>query len=149
MAGKQKKQLLRFFGDLDERRQQSLLEYAEFLFEQTEQKSRTMTEHTITPRVMTESTISAQSMTKPAITPAAMTEPTILPRPAGETVVGAIKRLSASYTMLDKHYMLHELSSLMGQHMLQGRETGEVINEIESVFKTQFQAFMKKQEQED
>lgn len=116
MSGNQQKQLLAFFEGLDDHRQAALLEYAEFLFERSEKIQLPMG------------------------------EPSLIPRPESETVVGAIKRLSASYEMLDKQYMLHELSSLMAQHMLQGRPSPEVIDDIEAVFEAQYQVLLKKQE---
>jgi len=56
------------------------------------------------------------------------------PRPQQESVVGAIKRLSAGYPMLDKSKILHETSALMSQHVLQGRDAKEVIDELEGMF---------------
>lgn len=61
-------------------------------------------------------------------------EPEIIPRPETETVVGAIKRLSLSYPMLDKKHMLHEVSGLMAEHVMKGRPAIEVIDELEIVF---------------
>lgn len=55
-------------------------------------------------------------------------------RPVEETVILAIKRLSNTYPMLDKDKMLHEISGLMAQHMLHGREASEVIDELEEIF---------------
>lgn len=55
-----------------------------------------------------------------------------------ESVVAALKRLSASYPMLDKSIMLNETSSLMTQHIMQGREKTEVIAELEAVFAEQY-----------
>jgi hypothetical protein len=61
-------------------------------------------------------------------------EPEQIPRPPQESVVGAIKRLSRSYFMLDRARMLNDTSSLMGVHVLQGRRAGEVIDELEALF---------------
>ncbi len=116
MADNQQKQLIKYFSGLDEERQRALLEYAGYLYERSEKK------------------------------PTVLSEPNIIPRPEQETVVGAIKRLSACYDMLDKQTMLHELSGLMAQHMLQGRPADEVITEIESVFTTKYQILLDKQE---
>lgn len=66
-------------------------------------------------------------------------KPVSIPRPAEETVVGAIKRLSATYPMLDKDHMLHEISGYMAQHMLQGRPAVEVIDDLEAAFRTHFE----------
>jgi hypothetical protein len=55
-------------------------------------------------------------------------------RPADESVVAAIKRLSAVYHMVDRSKMLHETSALMAQHIMQGREAGAVIDDLELLF---------------
>lgn len=65
-------------------------------------------------------------------------EPVPIPRPAKESVVGAIKRLSKSYSMLDKSSVLNETSSLMAQHIMQGRSATDVIDELERVFHAQY-----------
>lgn len=61
-------------------------------------------------------------------------EPEPLPRPQRESVVGAIKRLSRSYHMLDRSAMLNETSSLMAAHIINGRPAEDVIDELESLF---------------
>lgn len=61
-------------------------------------------------------------------------EPQAIPRPEEETVIKAMKRLSTTYPMLDKARLLNETSMLMSQHMLQGREAREVIDDLEAVF---------------
>lgn len=60
-------------------------------------------------------------------------------RPAQESVVAAIKRLSASYHMLDRSKMLHETSGLMSEHLMQGRPANEVIDELEALFRRHYQ----------
>jgi len=62
-------------------------------------------------------------------------------RPAEESVVAAIKRLSHTYPMLDRQALLHETSSFMMQHMMQGREAVEVIDEMEIYFLRQYEQF--------
>ncbi len=56
------------------------------------------------------------------------------PRPPEESVIAAIKRLSESYPMLDRATMLNNTSTLMAQHVLQGRPAPEIIDELEQVF---------------
>lgn len=73
--------------------------------------------------------------------PEPLLEPQILPRPRNESVVAAIKRLAKSYPMLEKKRMLDETSQLMSQHILQGREAVEVIDELEIVFLRHYNAF--------
>lgn len=67
--------------------------------------------------------------------PAPVPEPEAIPRPEQESVVKAIKRLSRTYPMLDKSKMLNETSALMTQHVIQGRDVMEVIDELEAVFR--------------
>ncbi len=69
----------------------------------------------------------------------AIPEPEPIPRPAEERVVAAVKRLSKTYFMLDKSKMLGATSDLVTQHILQGREAAEVIDELEQVFSDQYQ----------
>jgi hypothetical protein len=64
------------------------------------------------------------------------------PRPPVESVVGAIKRLSATYPMLDKAKLLNETSALMSQHILQGRAASAVIDELERTFLTHYQRLL-------
>ncbi len=71
--------------------------------------------------------------------PAVPAEPVVIPRPAQETVVKAIRRLSATYPMLDRGKMLSETSTLMSQHVLGGREAAEVIDELERLFQAHFE----------
>lgn len=61
-------------------------------------------------------------------------EPAPVPRPQAESVVGAIKRLSRQYYMLDRSAMLNDTSTLMGAHVLQGRPADAVIDELEALF---------------
>lgn len=65
--------------------------------------------------------------------------PKLSERPAQESVVAAIKRLSASYHMLDRSKMLHETSALMTEHLMQGRPAPEVIDELEALFRRHYQ----------
>ena len=55
-------------------------------------------------------------------------------RPADESVVAGIKRLSEVYHMVDRSKILHETSALMAEHMMQGRAASEVIDDVESLF---------------
>ncbi len=65
-------------------------------------------------------------------------QPLDLPRPDNETVIAAIKRLSANYPMLDKDKLLHETSGLMTRHMLHGQDASEVIDELEVIFRQHY-----------
>lgn len=71
--------------------------------------------------------------------PSVPTEPLTIPRPTQETVVKAIRRLSATYPMLDRGKILTETSTLMSQHVLGGREAAEVIDDLERLFQEHFE----------
>lgn len=77
--------------------------------------------------------------------PSAPTEPVAIPRPPGESVVKAIKRLAATYPMLDRGKMLNETSALMTQNVLGGREATLVIDDLEALFQAQFEIYRKAQ----
>ena len=78
--------------------------------------------------------------------PAAATEPVAIARPDEESVVKAIKRLAATYPMLDRGKMLNETSTLMTQNILGGRHTGDVIDDLEALFRMQFEAHRNSQD---
>ena len=99
------KKLLHIFKSLSREQQQSLFDFAEFL-----------TSRASVP------------------TDQAIDEPLTLPRPAQESVVKAIKRLMATYPMLDRSKLLHETSHYMTLHVMQGKPVGEVIDELEALF---------------
>jgi hypothetical protein len=76
-------------------------------------------------------------------------EPDRIPRPPDESVVGAIKRLSRSYYMLDRSAMLNDTSSLMGAHVLQGRPAKDVIDELEALFARYYTKYREEQESKE
>ena len=99
------KQLAELFERLPEAEQKSLLDFAEFLAERA----------------------------GPVASPHPQ-EPLDIPRPEEENVVAAMKRLRETYPMIDTSKLLHEASSLMGEHMMQGRPAPEVIDDLEQLF---------------
>lgn len=102
--------LLEAFRRLPEGERRSLRDFAEFL--------------------------AARAGGAPAAAPA---QPLDIPRPAEETVVRAIKRLRATYPMLDARQLLHETSRCMSQHVVQGCSAVEVIDELELVFSRHYE----------
>jgi hypothetical protein len=76
-------------------------------------------------------------------------EPELLPRPPNESVILAIKRLSKSYPMLDKAILLNETSRLMTEHIIQGRDKIEVIDELEALFLQHYQKCSREVRQDD
>lgn len=68
--------------------------------------------------------------------------PLDIPRPAEESVVKAVKRLRATYPMLDARKLLNQTSDLMTQHVMQGRDKIEVIEELEVLFRGHYEKLM-------
>ncbi|MDH3901369.1 MAG: Crp/Fnr family transcriptional regulator [Gammaproteobacteria bacterium] len=66
--------------------------------------------------------------------PARIAEPEVIERPAEETVVAALKRLSKTYPMIDKSEMLSATSDLVATHIMQGTETSAAIDQLEEIF---------------
>lgn len=111
------KQLMSLFDGLDKASQQSLLDFAEFL----QAKSSSSSESPAQVGKQIPNLIQAQE---------------------GESVIAAVKRLSASYPMLDKSRLLNDTSVLVTEHTLSGRERDEVIAELELVFKRHYQSYI-------
>lgn len=65
-------------------------------------------------------------------------EPKIIPRPAEESVIKAVRRLSKTYFMVEKGKMLNKTSSLMAEHVMQGRSAKDVIDDLEAEFRKQY-----------
>ena len=71
--------------------------------------------------------------------PVAVPDPQIIERPAEESVVGGLKRLSKTYPMLDKSEMLSATSDMVATHIMQGTDAVEVIDELEKVFRAHYE----------
>jgi hypothetical protein len=71
--------------------------------------------------------------------PAVVPEPERIDRPAEESVVGALKRLSRSYPMLDKTEMLGATSELVATSIMQGNDPVAVIDELEAIFSEHYE----------
>ncbi len=70
-------------------------------------------------------------------------EPESVPRPEHETVVGAVKRLKATYYMIESMSVFSDASSLMTEHMIKGRDSVEVIDEMGKLFENAYQNLLK------
>ena len=82
---------------------------------------------------------------KHGIDPALQT-PQDIPRPQEERVIAAIKRLRSTYPMLDPARLLTETSELMSQHLTQGRDAVEIIDDLEKIFQSHYESLVKEQE---
>lgn len=74
------------------------------------------------------------------LAPIVPVEPMAIERPPEESVVKAVKRLAATYPMLDRGKMLNETATLMTQNVLGGRPAAEVIDDLEALFRAHFEA---------
>ena len=106
------KRLISIFRSLSGTRQQSLLEYAEFLAGKE----------------------GAETANAPP------SEPLLIPRPEKENVVKAIQRLMQTYPMLERNQIFHEASAQMTRHLVHGVAASEAIDELEKIFVRQYQA---------
>lgn len=77
-----------------------------------------------------------------ATAPASVAPLNRIPRPETESVIAAVKRLSASYPMLNKTAMLNETSELVAQHIMNKREATVVIDELEIIFARAYQQWL-------
>ena len=111
---RESKQLVNLYERLSESARNSLIDYAEFLL--------------------------AKEEGQPGAS--AVLEPELIPPQEGESVIQAVKRLSASYHMLDKGKLLNDTSMLVTEHTLQGRDRDEVIADLEIVFKQHYQRYV-------
>jgi hypothetical protein len=107
------KALVDLFNRLDNERQESLFDYAEFL------------------------------QSKGGLPKQELTEPVDVPRPENESVVGAIKRMKQTYPMIDSMKVFAVASNLMTDHMVKGRDAEEVINEIEALFEDTYKKLLR------
>jgi len=117
------KRLLEIARQLPAAQAEALLEFAEFL----------LTRHGAADRMLPETEESGVASMDPI--------PLDIPRPADESVVKAIKRLRATYHMLDIRKLLNQTSDLMTAHVVKGRDKVEVIEELEILFRTHYEEF--------
>jgi len=113
---KSSQQLIKLYESMDAERQQSLSEFADFLYERY----------------------------GPAVKE--ILPPEEIPRPEQETVVGAIKRLKSTYHMIESMSVFSSASSLMTEHMINGRDVNEVIDEMEKLFADAYQKLLQDNE---
>ncbi|EDN67780.1 conserved hypothetical protein [Beggiatoa sp. PS] len=116
MKSAEQQRLQNIFQQLPPEQQQTLLAFAEFL-------------HT--------------RITEESLPPA---KPILKPRPLNESVIAAIKRLSESYPMLKKAILLNDTSRLMTEHIMHGRDSVEIIDELEAIFSRHYQTLIENKE---
>ena len=109
MATDNKSKLLAIFETLNEEKQTSLIDYAEFL------------------------------QSKGDLVSVEVQAPLSIERPSDETVVGAINRLKQTYPMIESMSVFSAASSLMTEHMINGRDVIEVVDEMQVIFEEAYQ----------
>jgi hypothetical protein len=109
MATDNKSKLLAIFETLNEGKQTSLIDYAEFL------------------------------QSKGDLVSVEVQAPLGIERPSDESVVGAIKRLKQTYPMIESMSVFSAASSLMTEHMINGRDVIEVVDEMQVIFEEAYQ----------
>ena len=107
---KEERQLCKYYKNINKANRQTLLLFAEFLS-------------------------SKEAVDEVIEKPAVLQEPLLTAAIEGESVVKGIKRLKASYFMIDDPDLLHEISALMTEHVMQGVSAQEIMPKIEMVFK--------------
>ncbi|BBP04963.1 hypothetical protein TPL01_26080 [Sulfuriferula plumbiphila] len=105
------KKLLQQFRGLTENQRETLLDFAAFLAARGE----------------------VAAATEPV-------QPLPIERPAQESVVKAIKRLMATYPMLERNRLLHETSNQMTRHVIHGVPAVAVIDDLEALFRRHYEA---------
>ena len=106
--------LCKIYKDLDVNHRHTLITFANFLVEQqTQDKNNTIDE-------------------KLAL------EPLDLPRPKKESVIKGVRRLTASYPMIDTDTMFDSISKLMTSHIMEGRSAESVIDDLQELFAQQY-----------
>lgn len=118
MADNIEKRLVEIVQRLPAAQTAALLEFAEFL-------------------LIRHGSVGTEAM--PDVTAAEIPAPLDIPRPTEESVVKAVKRLRATYPMLDARKLLNETSAIMTQHVMQGRDKIEVIEELEVLFRAHYE----------
>lgn len=71
-------------------------------------------------------------------------QPVNVPRPEIESVVKAIKRLRATYPMLEPNKLLNDTSNQMTRHMIHSVPAVEIIDELENVFRKHYETYLAK-----
>lgn len=124
----QEQSLLDIFRKLSEHDAHSLMRFAEFLAGYEATAANIVEKE--------DTTTSAEDVTDE------MPKPEAIERPEQEKVVDALKRLSATYPMLDKKELLDKASELVAQHVMFGKPAPQVIDEIEEMFKQAYDKFV-------
>jgi hypothetical protein len=109
------KKLIEVFNQLNKTDQSSILSFAEFLLSQSD------------------------VIVKPKVIEQAID----IDRPSKESVIAAIKRLTATYPMIKKSGVLDQAAKVMTDHMMHGKKAELAINELELIFAEHYELYKK------
>ncbi len=118
-GGSDEKRLRESFAKLNDRDKETLLRFADFL----------------------------ATVSEPEYPAGEFPDPEAIERPEQESVVKAIKRLAATYPMINRDKLLHQTSDLMTTHLINGRAAVDVIDELEQLFVDHYEQLKKEFEQ--
>jgi hypothetical protein len=113
-GSREERALSKIYKELDSNHRQTLLSFANFLVQQQKEQSATSQENIVDLK------------------------PLNIPRPKKESVIKAIRRLSANYPMIDTDTMFDAISKSMTSHIMEGRSAEEVINDLQALFENQY-----------
>lgn len=130
----QRQALLDYYQDLSAQDQYSLLRYAEFL------STGVVSNVSFAGDFVKDSSTSSQD--ERSSTRQVVAKPEKIERPEDETVVAALKRMSATYPMLEKNKLLNKASELVAQHIMFGKPAVVVIKDIEAMFAEAYDKFV-------
>lgn len=125
MGTKAERKLCKLYKTLNDTDRSTLMKFAEFLALEAEQKQSSASGDTDKGK-------------QHNIIQKAFPEPKQIPAPENENVIKGIKRISAMYYMVDKSKMLDLTSTLMTEHLMQGRPAKEIIADVEQGFKQEY-----------
>jgi hypothetical protein len=131
----QEQTLLQLFNSLSEQDAQTLLRFAEFLAQADTPVETARQQPTETQSQLT--SLPAQAEDESGIP-----QPVAIEKPDEEKVVDALKRLSATYPMLEKKKLLDRASALVAQHVMFGQPAPVVIGQIEDMFQKEYDKFV-------
>ncbi len=117
LKNRQEKQLIDYYSSLSSSDKDNLLAFAEFLSQR----------------------VTSNNVDKELIERTTQSQPVAIQRPETESVIKAIKRLTATYPMVEKENLLHSISDLITAHMMQGKKAEIVIDELEDLFLNAFE----------
>ena len=133
----QEQHLLTFFKQLDEPSRHSLIRFAEFLASETTISDLNVKKgsvHTAQVVPIKETESQPVNNTNQAVPP-----PEDIERPPVEMVVDAIKRMSATYPMVDKKTVLDKSAGLVADHVMHGQPARVVIDKLEKLFREAYE----------